>query len=141
MDMSWIAHGNLLGYPCKISTKHIHLGYVTIYTYILGSIWICLMEICKDIHARYQHKISMFGYVLIHGYIEIHMNNIGYVMDISVGYLFLDKSFQESKKISMYPNISILIHAFILIHPHILTYPYISLRPSSQMNGCNKLKN
>ena len=45
--------------------KHIHLGYVTIYTYILGSIWICLMEICKDIHARYQHKISMFGYVEI----------------------------------------------------------------------------
>ena len=88
MDMSWIAHGNLLGYPCKISTKHIHLGYVTIYTYILGSIWICLMEICKDIHARYQHKISMFGYVQIHGYIEIHMDNIGYNKDILFGYLF-----------------------------------------------------
>ena len=46
------------------------------------------MEICKDIHAGYQHKISMFGYVQIHGYIEIHMDNIGYVMDISFGYLF-----------------------------------------------------
>ena len=91
MDISWIAHGNLLGYPCKISTQHIHLGYVTIYKYIWGSTWIChgyLMEICKDIHARYQHKISMFGYVQIHGYIEIHMDNIGYVMDISFGYLF-----------------------------------------------------
>jgi hypothetical protein len=41
------------------------------------------MEICKDIHARYLHKISMFGYVQIHGYIEIHMDNIRYVMDIS----------------------------------------------------------
>ena len=129
IDVSWIPRGNLLGYPCKISTKDIHLGYVTIYIDRWGSTWIChgyLMEICKDISTRYPHKISMFGYVQIHGYIEIHIDNIGYLMDISFGYLFLDKSFQESKKISMYPNISVLIHAFILIYPHILTYPYIS---------------
>ena len=91
------------------------------------------MEICKDICTRYPHRISMFGYVQIHGYMEIHMDNIGYLMDISIGYLFLDKSFQESKKISMYPNISVLIHAFILIYPHILTYLYISYCPSFQM--------
>ena len=46
------------------------------------------MEICEDIHARYPHKISMFGYVQIHGYIEIHMDNIGYVMDISLDIFF-----------------------------------------------------
>ena len=46
------------------------------------------MEICKDIHARYQHKISMFGYVQIQGYIEIYMDNIGYNKDILFGYLF-----------------------------------------------------
>ncbi len=86
------------------------------------------MEICKDILTRYPHKISMFGYVWIHGYMEIHMDNIGYLMDISFGYLFFWISpSRRAKKISMNPNISVLIHAFIHIYTHILTYPKVQV--------------
>ncbi len=79
MDISWISHGSMFGYPYKISTQDIHHGYVT-------NIWIYgdphLMEICLDVHTRYPLKISILGMSWIHGYMEISMDNIGYLMDI-----------------------------------------------------------
>ena len=133
MDVSWISHGNLLGYPCKISTQDIHLGYVTIYLDIWGSTWIChgyLMEICKDICTRYLHKISMFGYVVIHGYMEIHMDNIGYLIDISFGYLFWISPSRRAKRypcIRTYPYLSMPLSLYIHISLLILIYPNVQV--------------